>query len=78
MEDYSVLLEAVGFRVDIYEETPGWNDQLEAAYGAVVAAQDVLTHEMGEDAMNALLLEITLTLQVKPYRRRVFTVARRP
>jgi hypothetical protein len=32
---------------------------------------------MGEDAMNALLLEMTLTLQVEPYRRRVFTVARR-
>jgi hypothetical protein len=77
VEDYSAVLQAVGFRVETYEETPGWKDQLDAAYGAVVATQDVLSSEMGEDAMNALLLEMTLTLQVEPYRRRVFTVARR-
>ncbi len=72
------MLQAVGFRVDTYEETPGWKDQLDAAYGAVVAAQDVLAPEMGEEAMNALLLEMTLTLEVEPYRRRVFAVAQQP
>jgi SAM-dependent methyltransferase len=78
VEDYSDVLLEAGFRVDAYEETPGWKDHLDGAYGAVVAADDVLRPEMGEEAMNALLLEMTLTLQVEPYRRRVFAVAALP
>jgi SAM-dependent methyltransferase len=73
--DYSSLLEEVGFAVDTYEETPNWKDRLEGAYAAVVAAEDALRPEMGEPAVDALLLELILTLEVRPYRRRVFAVA---
>jgi ubiquinone/menaquinone biosynthesis C-methylase UbiE len=76
--DYSDVLREAGLRVETYQETPGWKQHLEGAYTAVVEADGVLRAEMGDEAMNALLLEMTLTLQVQPYRRRVFTVASLP
>jgi SAM-dependent methyltransferase len=74
--DYSLLLRDVGFTVDIYEETPGWHERLVAAYSAIIAAEDRLRPQMGDRAVDALLLEMSLTLQIEPYPRRVFTVAR--
>ena len=74
--DYSTLLRDVGFTVDTYEETPGWRQRLVAAYSAVIAAEPTLRPELGDTAMDALLGEMSLTLQIDPYRRRVFAVAR--
>jgi ubiquinone/menaquinone biosynthesis C-methylase UbiE len=73
--DYSVVLRDVGFRVETYEETPNWNDRLVAAYSAVVDAAAILRGELGDDAMDSLLLEMTLTLEIQPYVRRVFVSA---
>jgi ubiquinone/menaquinone biosynthesis C-methylase UbiE len=73
--DYAPLLDEVGFNVESYDETPHWEDRLEATYRAVVTAQDALAVEMGQRALGALLMEVSLTLEVKPYRRRVFVVA---
>jgi SAM-dependent methyltransferase len=73
--DYAPPLQASGFDVATYEGTPHWEQRLEAAYSAVIAAQDVLRPEMGDEAIDALLLELTLTLAVKPYRGRAFVVA---
>jgi SAM-dependent methyltransferase len=75
--DYSVLLENVGFTVVTYDETPGWHERLVAAYSAVVASEPTLRPQMGDSAVDALLLEMLLTLQIEPYRRRVFAVATR-
>ena len=63
--------------MDTYEETPGWHQRLVAAYSAVIAAEPALRPEMGESAMDALLLELSITLQVEPYPRRVLATARR-
>jgi SAM-dependent methyltransferase len=75
--DYSLLLQEVGLTVDAYAETPGWKDRLVAAYSAVIAAEPVLRAQMGNAAMDALLLEMSLTLQIEPYRRRVLAAATR-
>ena len=75
VSDYSALLRDVGFAVEIYEETPGWHDRLVAAYSAVIAAAPTLRSELGDNAMDSLLLEMSLTLQIEPYPRRVFAVA---
>lgn len=74
--DYSVVLAEVGFVVDTYEETPGWHDRPVAAYSAVLDSDAELRPEMGGHAMDALALEMSLTLQIGPYPRRVFVVAR--
>jgi SAM-dependent methyltransferase len=76
--DYVPLLEAAGFDVEAYEETPGWRERVNAAYGAIVAASDAITAEMGECAAAGAVTEAMLTLQVQPYPRRVLAVARRP
>jgi SAM-dependent methyltransferase len=74
--DYSVVLGEVGFLVEQYEETPGWRDRLVAAYSAILDADSTLRPEMGTAAMDALALEMSLTLQLEPYARRVLAVAR--
>lgn len=76
VSDYSTLLRDVGLTVDTYEETLGWHERLVTAYSAVVAAEPNLRPELGDSAMDALLLEMSLTLQIEPYWRRVFAVAR--
>ena len=76
--DYVPLLEAAGFDVEAYEETPGWRERVNAAFGAIVAASDAITAEMGERAAAGAVTEAMLTLQVQPYPRRVLAVARRP
>lgn len=75
VEDYRPLLEAAGFTIDAYEEVPGWPEPMTAAYRAVLAAREALTKEMGEAAFGALSAEMSLTLERKPYRRRVLAVA---
>jgi ubiquinone/menaquinone biosynthesis C-methylase UbiE len=77
IDDYRPLLKRAGFDVSSYEETAGWLERLTAAYQAIVDSKDVLTREMGEPATQALLGEIALTLQLKPYRRRVLAVGTR-
>ena len=75
--DYRPLLEQAGFAVEHYEQTPGWSDRLTRTYEAIVASGEALEHEMGADAYGSLLLEVEITLQRRPYRRRVKAVASR-
>jgi ubiquinone/menaquinone biosynthesis C-methylase UbiE len=75
--DYAPLLERAGFDVLAYDETPGWRERLTATYQGVLDAADELTAEMGSAAYAALSGEISLTLQLQPYRRRVMCRARK-
>lgn len=76
--DYVPLFEAAGFDVEAYEETPGWRERVNAAFGAIVDASDTLTAEMGTRAASGAIAEAMLTVQLHPYPRRVLAVARRP
>jgi ubiquinone/menaquinone biosynthesis C-methylase UbiE len=78
VEDYRQPMEAAGFDVVRYESTDGWLEHLTDAYSAVISARDTLLLEIGERATNALLFEMTLTLERQPYRDRVFAVGRKP
>jgi hypothetical protein len=73
--DYTALLCEAGLAVETYEETPGSQNRMVAAYSAVVAAEPELRPQLGDNAMDALMLEMAFTLQIEPYRRRVFAVA---
>ncbi len=75
--DHRPLLEAAGFTVDVYEESIGWWERMQAAYGGVLEAETVLRGELGDEAFDSLALEMTLTLQLQPYPRRVIAVATR-
>jgi SAM-dependent methyltransferase len=75
ISDYRALLREGGFRVDSYDETPGWRHRVDRTYSALLAARDALAPEMGEQALGALLMEVTLTLEVGPYQRRILAVA---
>jgi ubiquinone/menaquinone biosynthesis C-methylase UbiE len=75
--DYAPLLQGLGFRVKDYQQTPGWQEHLERAYSAVIAAQSRLHDEMGEAALTSMVLEMTMTLAAQPYCGRAFVVAER-
>lgn len=75
--DHRPLLEAAGFTVDSYEESIGWWERMRSAYGAVLDAETLLRPELGDEAFDSLALEMTLTLQLEPYPRRVLAVATR-
>ena len=75
--DYRPLLEEVGFVLEAYEETPGWQDRVYGAFGAIVESSDALIAEMGERAAAGAIAEAMLTVQMKPYPRRILAAARR-
>jgi SAM-dependent methyltransferase len=75
--DYRPLLEQAGFDVLVYEETLGGLDRMASAYQAILDGADVLEREMGASAYGSLALEVALTLERGPYRRRVLAVATR-
>jgi len=75
--DYRPRLENAGFEVTSYRETEGWRERLTTTYQAVIDSAGTLTEEMGEPAYRALVGEMSVTLQLQPYRRRVFVSARR-
>jgi SAM-dependent methyltransferase len=75
--DYRPLLEAAGFELTAYEETPGWEDRVYGAFQAIVDSAEQLTAEMGEVAAGGAITEATLTLSLRPYPRRVLACALR-
>jgi len=75
--DYRPLLKESGFSVETYQTVPGWPEPMRTAYQALLEAREALLTEMGEAAVAALFSELTLTLQVQPYRRRVLLCATR-
>ena len=76
--DYRPLLKSAGFDVVAYEETPGWAERVEAAFSAIVSAADTLAAEMGEQASASAVAEAMITLDARPYPRRILTVASLP
>jgi ubiquinone/menaquinone biosynthesis C-methylase UbiE len=77
VSDYCDILTNAGFDVVKYEETEGWWERVSRTYRAVLDATAALTSEMGERVVQTLAGEMQLTLQLQPYRRRVFVSARK-
>ena len=75
--DFRPLLEGAGFTVISYDEVPDWESRLTSTYEAVLAAADALSEEMGQIAFAAFAMEVSITLQSRPYRRRVSAVVTR-
>lgn len=76
--DYQPLIAAAGLAVEAYEETPGWAGRVHAAFSAIAASSDTLIAEMGQRAAASILAEAAVTIQMKPYPRRIMAVASRP
>jgi ubiquinone/menaquinone biosynthesis C-methylase UbiE len=76
--DYRPMMAAAGLNVEAYEETRGWEERVYAAFSAIAGNNDTLIAEMGERAAAAAVAEAMLTLQIKPYPRRILAVASRP
>jgi SAM-dependent methyltransferase len=77
VDDYESLLAGAGLEVNAYEETPGALDRMTAAYEAILDHAEILEREMGATAYGSLALEVALTLQRRPYPRRVLAIATR-
>jgi ubiquinone/menaquinone biosynthesis C-methylase UbiE len=75
VDDVRPLLEELGLRVEVYEETESWQARLVVRYEAVQAKQAELLEETTEEAVTPLLMEVALTLEHMPYRRRMLVGA---
>jgi len=76
--DYRPRITAAGLNVEAYEETPGWEERVYAAFSAIAENNDTLIAEIGERAAAAAVAEAMLTMQIKPYPRRILAMASRP
>jgi N-dimethylarginine dimethylaminohydrolase len=76
--DYRPLIDAAGLKLEAYEETPGWQDRVYAAFGSIVDNQEALIAEMGDQAAAGAIAEATLTIHTKPYPRRIMAIASNP
>jgi SAM-dependent methyltransferase len=75
--DYRPLLQGAGLRLDMYDETPSWEERVYGVFQAIVDYADTLTAEMGERAAAAVIAEAMITLSARPYPRRVLAAASR-
>jgi ubiquinone/menaquinone biosynthesis C-methylase UbiE len=83
LNDHRPLLEQVGFDVETYQVQPDAEVRRRAVYEALVAAEEDLIREMGEDGAAKLMFEAKGTLGLTDgidylaHSRRIFVVARR-
>ncbi|MEP7023277.1 MAG: class I SAM-dependent methyltransferase [Actinomycetota bacterium] len=77
VRDYVPLLQGAGFAVEVCEETPGWPERVYGAFGAIIESAGAIEAEMGQHCTAGLVLEAMLTVQLRPYPRRVLVAARR-
>jgi len=75
--DFSPLIADAGLTTVEYEETPGWQERVYGTFGALVDAADAIIADIGERAAAGALAEAMLTVQFKPYPRRVLIVVER-
>ena len=74
-DDYRPSVESAGLALEVYEETQGWRERLEATWGALLSHRAALVEEMGETAVRAILRELSQAVERGLYRRRVLAVA---
>jgi hypothetical protein len=72
--DYRPLLERAGFRILRYEQIPGWQEDVAAGFGSIRNERDAIEVELGEAAAAALILEASITLELRPYCGHVFAI----
>ena len=75
IDDYRPSVESAGLALEVYEETQGWRERLEATWGALLSHRAALVEEMGETAVRAILRELSQAVERGLYRRRVLAVA---
>lgn len=73
--DYRPVLTRAGFGIDVYEETAGWRERVEATYRAIMDAIGTIADEIGLLATTALRFEVALVLARPVYLRRMFGIA---
>lgn len=72
--DCRPLLDVAGFEVLSYEQMPHWRAQVADGFGALLAERAALESELGHAAA-AVVLEASITLEVKPYSGHVHVIA---
>jgi SAM-dependent methyltransferase len=77
VDDHRPLLEAAGFAVDAYNETPQWREHQYGTTDALLAAVNELAAESGEDPANVRTGLTTMRASMDCMTRRVLIVAER-
>jgi SAM-dependent methyltransferase len=78
VDDHRPLLEAAGFAVEVYEETPEWERHQRALAEGMLAAREDVAAEEGAAAAERMVAVVTIQLEnLAAMRRRVLVVARK-
>jgi SAM-dependent methyltransferase len=78
VDDHRPLLEAAGFVVEVYEETPEWEQRQRALAEGMLAAREDVAAEEGAAAAERMVAQVTLQLEnLAAMRRCVLVVARK-
>ena len=77
VSDYRPVIEEAGLEIVSYEQTPDWERQVAAGFGAIVAERETLEAELGHAAAAATVLEASVTLELRPYLGHVLAHATR-
>ena len=75
--DYHPLLGDAGFEIEVYDETPEWEERQQAVYDKALADQAKLILEMGETAATLWIAEAQINTTMLSELRRVLVAARR-
>jgi SAM-dependent methyltransferase len=75
VKDYRPLLTRFGFRVEVYQESPGWLERQRGVHERVLAAQDQLRREMGEAGARVWINCAHFELAKLSLMRRIYVVA---
>jgi SAM-dependent methyltransferase len=78
VDDHRPLLEAAGFVVETYEETPDWERRQRAVLEGMLVAKEELAAEQGAEAAERIVAGLTVQIEnLAGLRRRVLVVARK-
>lgn len=75
--DYRPILREAGFKVQLYEEIPGYNDRQGEVYKKIIENKKHLIKEMGYHAAALWIMEAKLYLPRLKIFRRVFAVSKK-
>lgn len=83
VEDHRPLLRETGFEIESYEEAAEWERRQRGVYAGILASQEALIQERGEEAAGFMIQEAQQAtglldgVDYLAYARRIFVVARR-
>ncbi len=77
VNDFRPFLQKSGFKIEVYDEIPDWEERQREVYQAVIDSKKTLIKDMGREGAFAYIMEAKTFLPELKNKRHVFTVAKK-